>query len=298
VARPALAATRALDIIAFLSEHSDETYTMAQLVRALGLNQGSAHAVLTALAERGFVERHPAHKTFRLGPVLVAIGEAASKGNPVIGLARDELSRLAKRLELEALAMMRSGRSLLVVVQVGRPSAGGRALRLGKLYPLIPPLGAVLTTWSSPEAQHAWLAAGSGGDKVEVQERLERLLGTIRATGYQVMGASEARLALGHAASELAGHTGDEDREAELLLRVEQVTEEDPFDWSISGDVPFRPSSVAVPVRNPAGTAVLELAVHGFAGPVHAEELRSVVGQMRDAATVIETQTWGRTTDG
>src|SRR5919204_3953290 len=100
MARPALAATRALDIVSFLAEHPSDAFTMAQLTRALRLNQGSAHAILTTMTEQGFLTRHPEHRTFRLGPALVAVGKAAARANPVLAIAREELQALSEALAL------------------------------------------------------------------------------------------------------------------------------------------------------------------------------------------------------
>jgi len=274
VARPALAATRALDIVSFLTEHPNEGFTMAQLTRALRLNQGSAHAILTTMTEQGFLVRHPEHRTFRLGPALVAVGEAAARANPIIGVAREELQALSDELGLAALASARAGAELRVLVRVGPHVANGPARTVGQRYPLVPPLGVVLVAWSPPSVQEAWLAARPDG---VAADDLVSLLVQVRERGYDVGGGGAARRALGAAAGQLADAPLDEDRVAQVRDRAGLVPRASDDDVAL----------VAVPVLGPMGEAVLECVVHGFAAAPTADEVARVVAATRDACTVI-----------
>ena len=278
MARPALAATRALDIVSFLTEHPDDGFTMAQLTRALRLNQGSAHAILAAMTEQGFLVRHPAERTFRLGPALVGVGEAAGRANPIIGVAREELGALVRRLGLEALASTRTGADLRVVVRVGgadgRSRTGGRSRPVGQRYPLVPPIGAVLVAWSPASVQEAWIAARPAG--VSEGELASTLVG-VRERGYDLGGGAAARRALGVAAGALADDPLDAEREAQVRRRAGQVPTGSRDDVAM----------VTVPVLGPAGDAVLEVVVHGFAEPPDADGVRRVVdAALETAATV------------
>jgi DNA-binding IclR family transcriptional regulator len=295
MARPALAATRALDIISFLTEHGDESFTMAQLTRALRLNQGSAHAVLTALTDEGFLSRHPVHRTFRLGPALVAVGDAASRANPVIAVAREELRSLADELGLEALASMRAGTSLRVVVRVGDPTGRGPMRRVGQSYPLVPPLGAVLVAWAPDSVRRAWFAAlPAAATRPEHVVRLEQLLAAIVERGYVVGGEGPRRAEIGRAAQALADDPLDEARAEALRQRVVQAIEEPTWDPQEVGE--FRPAAVTVPVFDPHGEAALECVVHGFTRAMATTELLEVVERARRAATVITRRTWAHST--
>lgn len=281
MARPALAATRALDIISYLTEHAHDAFTMAQLTRALRLNQGSAHAVLSALVEDGFLVRHRVHKTYRLGPALVSVGEAAALANPVIGVAREELRRLADELGLEALASMRTGADLRVVLRVGRHSSSGPARRVGQRYPLVPPLGAVLVAWSSPEVRDAWVSLGAPDDD------LEGLLDRVRAAGCHIGSGAQARGELAAAAGELASAPRDEERAARVLAHAKRVASAGDADGP-DGDV----AAIAAPVLGPDGYAVLECVVHGFRAPLTGAEVDTIARALRDACTVIARRTW------
>jgi DNA-binding IclR family transcriptional regulator len=286
LARPALAATRALDIISYFTEHADESFTMAQLTRALHLNQGSAHAILSALVEDGFLVRHRAHKTYRLGPALVAVGEAATRANPVIAIAQEELQVLADELGLEALASMRTGGDLRVVVRVGRHSSRAPARRVGQRYPLVPPLGAALVAWSPDDVRDEWVSAGAEAGTMS-RARLDALLAQVRATGVHVGSGGAARGALGAAVEELSETPHDAQRAARVLEEAARIASAEQDDSHIR-DV----AAIAAPVLGPDGDAVLECVVHGFREQPPTERVAEVIEALRHSCTVIARRTW------
>jgi len=274
MARPALAATRALDIISFLAEHPNDSFTMAQLTRALRLNQGSAHAILTMLTEHGYLSRHPEHKTFRLGMALVGVGDAAAHANPVLGIAREELQKLSDAIDLPALASMRAEHELRVVVRTSPHVTSDAAHKVGQRYPLVPPIGAVLVAWAPSAVQDGWIdarAEGISGDD------LRGLLDAIRRRGYEIGGGAAARGALGAAAQDLSDDPLDEERR--LLVR------------SYASLVPHSPADevavVTSPVLDRHGVAVLECAVHGFPKRPTRTTLQRVATALTETCTQI-----------
>jgi DNA-binding IclR family transcriptional regulator len=286
LARPALAATRALDIISYLTEHADESFTMAQLTRALQLNQGSTHAILSALVDGGLLVRHRVHKTYRLGPAAVSVGDAAARANPVIAIARQELQMLADELGLEALASTRTGSELRVVVRVGRHTTRAPARRVGQRYPLVPPLGAALVAWSPAEVRDAWIDAGVSAGTI-APERLDSLLAHVRATGVHVGAGAAARGALGVAAEELSDTPHDARRAARVLEEAARVASAEQDDVH-ARDV----AAIAAPVVGPDGDAVLECVVHGFREQPTPARVTEIAESLRHTCTVIARRTW------
>jgi hypothetical protein len=139
---------------------------------------------------------------------------------------------------------------------------------------LVPPLGAVLVAWSPASVQDAWIAARPAGVS---EGELASTLVAVRERGYDLGGGAAARRALGEAAGELADDPLDEDRLAQVRHRA--------------GQVPTGPrddvAMVTVPVLGPAGDAVLEVVVHGFAAPPDAAALAVVVDAALGAASTI-----------
>ena len=89
--RRALSATRTADLLNFLAAHPDESLTYSELSRRLGVNLASTHNLLMALTECGYLTRDPKTRTYSLGAALVALGDAALRGNPIVDETRGEI---------------------------------------------------------------------------------------------------------------------------------------------------------------------------------------------------------------
>jgi DNA-binding IclR family transcriptional regulator len=77
MARGGLSAKRATEIIDVLAARGTTAFSLSELAREPGINVASCHAILQGLTESGHLSRHPKHKTYSLGPALVAIGHVA-----------------------------------------------------------------------------------------------------------------------------------------------------------------------------------------------------------------------------
>ena len=95
-----------LDVIELLAAATEDRLRFSDVVRELGLTQATAHAILTTLSDRGWINRDPIDKTFSLGPAVI-MKPAIRMRSPVCTDARVEiLSALAgggKIAVLEAL---------------------------------------------------------------------------------------------------------------------------------------------------------------------------------------------------
>ena len=181
MARPAPGADRSVAVLELLAGHPDDRFTLSEVARRCNLNKATAHALLTALTERGVLLRHPEEKRYSLGPRLVAIGEAARRGYSAIDFASPLLAALAAETGLQARAWRMTSDHIVSVAHAGLPhGAAGPPLRL----PLAPPVGALFMAWADGLTAEAWLArAGS----VEAVRPALDALPAIRALGFSVM---------------------------------------------------------------------------------------------------------------
>jgi DNA-binding IclR family transcriptional regulator len=134
MARPAPAATRAVDVISFLTAHPARGFTLSELVRALGMNVASAHATLAVLDDKGFVVRDPIHRTYILGPALAAVGFATMEQHPAIDAALEQADALSTDLNRTILVAARAGRDAIFVARRG-PAGSGDAPPLTRRRP-------------------------------------------------------------------------------------------------------------------------------------------------------------------
>ena len=181
MARPAPGADRSVAVLELLAAHPDERFTLSEVARRCDLNKATAHALLTALTDRGVLLRHPEEKRYSLGPRLVAIGEAARRGYTAADFVPPVLAGLAAETGLWARAWRIASDHVVSVAQAGAPRhlATGSPVRL----PLVPPVGALFVAWADELTAEAWLArAGS----VEAVRPALDALPAIRRQGFSV----------------------------------------------------------------------------------------------------------------
>lgn len=142
-------------VLELLAAHPDERFTLSEVARRCGLNKATAHALLSALSERGVLLRHPEEKRYSLGPVLVSIGDAARRGYTALDFVGPTLRHLARDTGLWARAWVVDADHIGVVEDAGRPP--GHAAGPVRL-PLVPPLGALAMAYADAATVEAWLA--------------------------------------------------------------------------------------------------------------------------------------------
>ncbi|MGB8365950.1 MAG: helix-turn-helix domain-containing protein [Rhizomicrobium sp.] len=187
MARAALAASRAIQIIDFLAAQGTTRFTLSELARALDINVASCHGILQELTKSDHLSRHPVHKTYSLGPVLVAIGDVANENHGVIARAKSAAAALSHRLGVEVLLSMRAGDEVLGLAHFNQAVVDRAWLRPGVRLPLRPPLGVTFVAWE-PEADiEKWLGRGLDG-KIDpaTASSLRELLVSVRQRGFQL----------------------------------------------------------------------------------------------------------------
>jgi DNA-binding IclR family transcriptional regulator len=187
----ARSAARAIAVLDHFTTHPGRPFTLSELSAVLGLSPSSLTSVLQALSDAGYLIRHPRHKTYELGPALVAVGHAARARHPVVDLARPELAALAEGFDADCLGSVLSADEILVLVVEGRASRRTRGVTVGQRVPLVPPFGEVWLAYGEPDMITRWLNRGLRGeqereDLSETEQRMQEALRQVRARGYAV----------------------------------------------------------------------------------------------------------------
>jgi DNA-binding IclR family transcriptional regulator len=292
MSRPALAASRAIDILNFMAAHPTEAFSLSELVEHLAVNFASCHAILTVLTKDGFLERHPKHRTYSLGPALVAIGHAALESHPAIDIARDEARDLAQQLDLEVLLTARTGGDLIALARAGRYVAPNAALRVGQRVPMIPPLGAPFMAWA-PEAQlRQWLADAPEGASDPAP--YQRLLSLVRERGYAVTLQNPVRSQLG----EVVANLSDSPHEAGLHNRMTSLIGELGLDVyhlaAIDPAQSYEVGMLSAPIFNVHGHAAFTLSLLGFKGALSADAIQQLAERLMSCCLMITRKSNGR----
>ncbi len=221
MSRRALSATRAADLLNFLAAHPDEPLSYSELSSRLGINQASTHSLLMALTECGYLSRDPKTRTFSLGAALVAIGDAALRGNPVVDETRVEMAKLAKELDMGAVALVRAGADALCIARAGPRRAQVDPPEVGQRIPIIAPLVSAFVAWASEEEVEQWLLRGSTSDLE--QRRARESLERVRHRGYSVALEVPGRRRLGALIADLAEDPHSEALRQQLHRTIEEL---------------------------------------------------------------------------
>src|SRR5262245_14251775 len=263
MARPALSAARAVAVINYLATNPNESFSLSDLADRLSINVASLHAILATLTERGYVARHPRHRTYTLGPALVAVGAVALEQHPGIEAARVAAKRLDERLGLDVAVTARAGRDLAFVARSGMRHTRGISLYVGDRLQLRPPIGSIFYAWADADTIDDWLTS------VPEDER---------ARDHDVLAAVADR---GFSATVEVGPAGDGVRPTDHLVQIDPET---------TYDI----SSIAAPVFDTHGAVVLTITFVGFPAGLKGSEVLALGAELRDAALLVTMQTRGK----
>ncbi|HEX6425282.1 MAG TPA: helix-turn-helix domain-containing protein [Acidimicrobiales bacterium] len=282
-------------VLELLARHPDERFSLSEVARRCRLNKATAHALLTTLAGRGILLRHPDDKRYSLGPRLIAIGDAARRGYTAADFAPGVLHDLAAGTRLWARAWQVTGDRLVCVAQAAdrSPPAPSRPDATSPLahLPLVPPVGAAAMAWADPPTVEAWLARAGSTDAVRAA--LAALPG-IRERGVAVtLGSSEWRdLANGRLGSAPPDDPAGRRALASAVARQALLV----VDLDVAPGAPV--AEVAAPVFDAAGEVGLVLSVTTSPGEeVPTTGVRALARRVREAADGLTTAACGRRPD-
>jgi DNA-binding IclR family transcriptional regulator len=292
MARAAPAASRAVNIVSFLTAHPSRGFTISELVQHLGMNIASAHATLAVLGDAGFVVRDPAHRTYMLGPARAATGFAALGQHPAIQAAIEQAETLAAELDVEVGLSAIAGRDVIFLARRGPEPLATNIGYPGDRSPLLAPIGAVFMAWAGDDEITAWLERASLDPPVAAFYR--RVLTEIRARGFSVPMPAIAAPAVAFAFERLREEPTAAEAERQLT-DVLQKSEEllVAFDeLSASDEVVFK--TVAAPIFDPIGRVLLSMSITGPEHPVPVDRVLKLGRRLVQSASVATRHGRGR----
>jgi DNA-binding IclR family transcriptional regulator len=290
VVRPAPAATRAISLLDYLIAHPTRSFTLSQLARANEMNVASTRTVLAVLTEGGYVVRSATDRTYALGPLLVAAGQATSERYPAIDVARHEMQQLSRAHGVELLLTVVAGDDIVAVARSGRPRPGG--LEVGRRVPLVPPLGAVFVAWGAEAELEDWARRAGGGRPGEAAW-YRRVLATTRLRGYSVtVQATTPRDDVAEAVAAAADRPGHAARQVlgDVVSRLGHGAYH-LDDLSVPGR--HRVRMIAAPVFDADLQVMLAISLLDLPEPLDAAQIESWGTRLRDVGIVVTRRTRG-----
>jgi DNA-binding IclR family transcriptional regulator len=195
--RPAPAVVRAGQLLAVMAAEPRTSFTLSELARRLGISRASCHPLVLGLADEGLVVRKNPQATYRLGPALLALGEAARDSLDVIDLADVELIRLRDQFGACAMAGSATGDTVLVLSAYPVPHPLGYTVTAGTRIPLKAPTGPIYVAWDSAEVISAWCDRSDAPLSQARRREMAQDLARIRHRGWSAtirpLGAARGR---------------------------------------------------------------------------------------------------------
>lgn len=278
----------------FLAAHPSESFTLTEIAAHLGLSNGSAHRVLTTLAESRYLSRHPKNKTYSLGMALVAIGQAASTSHRDLAVAKREIARLADALKVQCVASAIADGEMLMVACAGTPQSSEPVNQIGERRPFIPPLGMGHVAWADAGVQAEYLARAPAALNDKAHERLALALQVMSNRGYGIAASGPAIRALRQFTHLPVGYQEHEYYWAGLRQLLSDMSEQETqlLDLDEVGSEGL--AYITAPVFAPSGQVVLELSVSGLPADLSKSQMEECVDRLRAAAAVVTRETHGR----
>jgi DNA-binding IclR family transcriptional regulator len=248
-------AERVVAVLTYLAGVEGER-SLTDIATATGTNKTTCQSVLLALAGSGYVLRDDAHKTYRLGPAVLALASSTGVHHEALARARVAMAAMSAEFDVETTATVATHHDIVKVAQVPRPRLRGVALRPGQAVPFAWPLGAAHIAWRTSDVIAAWLERGGVAAGSAAGARAAGDLAAVRARGFS----ATARRT--HPAGR-AGRPGRPDR---------AITGDDPADWPTDqvadlDAAPGRVLQLSAPVFDADGHVLLVIGVLEHDGP-------------------------------
>ncbi|MCF8568942.1 helix-turn-helix domain-containing protein [Gordonia sp. HY002] len=180
---PTRRAAVVMDCVVTLAGHSP---TLADIVRETTLPRATVHAIVSELADLGWLRRHD-DLTLAVGPAFLATARTAIGDDPLATAARPALERLVAETGAVAFLARRVDTDTITVVEYCSPAGSGRPATEGWAEPgrpisLQPPICREFVAWSDAAVRDAWIDRALEPER----DRLRAVLAEVRRRGYSI----------------------------------------------------------------------------------------------------------------
>lgn len=278
---------RALAILDLLMANPDQAFGLTEMTRRLNLNKATCHAILTTMANYGFLVQHPKTKAYRLGPSIIAAGNAAFAQFPVLEYARPELESLTNDLDVGFAVTGRSKQHMVLLALYGQATDLINSFQLGLRLPNNAPVAAAFIAFSPAKHLEAWLTRAHES-RGEYNEKLDQKLRVsvigIRARGYEVTLKTRAEAELTRELSRIHNSWSLTELEEAANKYQHDLCDEyyhlDRIDPKARYDV----STISVPVFVENKLPVVCFVAGSFKQPMTGAEIENIAARMKESA--------------
>ena len=278
---------RALAILDLLMANPHQSFGLTEMTRRLQLNKATCHSILTTMAQYGFLVQNPKSKSYRLGPSIVAAGNAAFAQFPVLEYARPELEALTSELQMGCGATGRTERHIVLLSHYGASTPLDSHFQLGLRLPNVAPLGACFIAWSPAKQLEAWLTRGHTS-QAAYNERLDQRLRvsviSIRSRGFEVTLKTKANDTFIEELKAISGQWNLEALEQSSSRFQQSLCNEQFHIDRIDPNSNYSVNNISVPVFGYGKYPALTFSVGTIKPDLKGSEILSIAERLKDAA--------------
>lgn len=273
---------RVIAVMGLLAAEPGRTFSLAEIVRSLGISRATGHAILATLADHDWVVRDQQTAGYSSGPALTAL--ARPTGNP---LYRSLLQKMAHDTGTLVFLARREAASIVVTDTAGDSLTAPR-IRPGFRTPLVAPFARDYVAWSHPATQQAWLAS-IGKPSMEFRRRINAVLKETRGRGFVIERLSREYLRVYTALRALGGDGEIDAITTRLAAAFADLTVVDVLAAELSDGTAHRIATVSAPIADADGVITMSVTAAPFAA-LDGPAILALGQQVRAAARHIEKQ--------
>jgi DNA-binding IclR family transcriptional regulator len=274
---PSPAVRRAARVLTVLASGPEKDLSLSEVARRAGLNKTSCQTLLLAMVADGLVARRETSRTYRLGPGLIRLGEAAKASLDFAELVDPELTALRDELGVTTMAGVVTGTDVVVTSVRTADHPLGLTVVPGHRVPLRAPVGPIYVAWAGEDAIERWLSRAEPGPTRADRQRYRQTVAEIRRRGYS---ATIRRSVSTNGRGATAG--GARTIHAEYI----EVAGDDDATYSVVG--------MSAPVFDANGDLVCTIALSTLPDDLLASEIRVLGGRLRSSAERVMGRLGGR----
>ncbi|MBA6412097.1 helix-turn-helix domain-containing protein [Parahaliea sp. F7430] len=264
-----------------------QAFGLTEMTRRLNLNKATCHAILTTMANYGFLVQHPKTKAYRLGPSIIAAGNAAFAQFPVLEYARPELEGLQHDFPVGFAVTARSKLHQVLLALYGHATPLIDSFQLGLRLPNTAPIAACFTAFSPAKALEAWLTRAHetrGGYNERLDQKLRVSVIAIRARGYEVTLKTQAEAELTEELTRIQENWSLSELENATNKYQHSLCDEQYHLDRIDPKARYDVATISVPVFVYRDTPVMCFVAGSIEKPITGAQIEEIAARMKESA--------------
>jgi DNA-binding IclR family transcriptional regulator len=282
MATPVPAVDRAAAILGYLTQRPQEPQSLSDTARATDIHKATCAAILGALTNQGLVSR-TADKRYALGPGLITLAYGYVERFPGAQIARREVYGLSARLGLSAAVCILDGDEMVIVDIAGNQRPEHIATRLGRRFPLVPPMGTIFKVWEASDQIQDWMHRMEAEFEIPLDKQLE-VISNIRSQGYSLSGEQDFNVELSAALRRVQRQDSDVRGLAVAMMLADKIRQMSSINEYDERGPDEMVNSIVGPIFGPYHNVVMCINMYGNPDQIRRRDVPELAKHLLDAA--------------